>query len=347
MNFVPTPVVKFIKIAITVSLPFYSLHTNLWGYSPAASFFLCTFILFWLSMVTKNKKLLFLSAVAFAFSINMRFTLILMIPVLFWIAYKVNTLNKETFSQLLLWCLIVGALMTPWILYTKVATGHYMLSYSNLGHTITLDLGRLPNNKWGIIPGDDDLYMRNLLTKKFGYRIPLDAREADNLLKRHFLSMIYNDPFEYIKKMGYNAYLCAIDGTYSGEYYKNLSCWPNCLKSLFDFKKNLISDPVGTLFNIGSQSFRDVLYLFSRFSGIIIIFISILSVIATLLIYRSNKFIVSICAILIIHLSVNILIRHQPLYSGLFFVFHLFNFTIILYFVFNKIKQIFKRRGTV
>ncbi len=339
LRLLPEAAVKLAKVLLTLTLPFYALHASLWAYSPASSLFLISFTLFWVYLVTGQSWALILSALAAGVTVNFRFTFILMLPVFIYAMFWVQGWKGRSLVRLIGWGALALVLLTPWFMYTKVATGQYMLSYSNLGHTAILDLGRLPNNKWGIKATDDDLYLRNILTDKFGRFIPLDALEADKFLKQHFLAMVRSDPGEFARKVGRSAWLCLSDGGYAGEFYQTLDCQPGCMDQLARFKQRLRARPLDTLRSLNGQGARDLLYLVSRFWGMALIFASILSTLLATVVFRRNVFVFSLCGVILIHLAVNVFIRHQAVYTGMFLPFHLVVLCVVLGWLWGKLGR--------
>ncbi len=259
------------KYLVVFSVSFLSLNFTLSPYSLSINFLIIAIIYFIIAIHESKISYVILSSIFYGLLLNFRsdyiyFTIFLPIISIFFFQKK-NILKLN-----ILWFLVVGLFMLPWILYTYKSVGKAMLTSTNSGHVFYIGLGNLPNNKWGITTSDHDLRMYNELRQKFGNNTNSLNYKEDIFLKQRFITLIQNEPLEYLKKVTYSALKTIISGIYVPEFYNlRKNCFKGC-KTEFDF--DISNRPIVSLFD-SSEKF--ILYLVSYFSiliGVLILFSS-------------------------------------------------------------------------
>jgi len=234
------------KILLILSVPWFAFHSLRWPNSIANSLFILSFTLclgYFKQKKSPSSKII-LSGILFGLALNFRSDYYLM-P-LGWavIIFSLSTTRLKTAKSLGIWLLLIYMMLVPWSLYSKRATDHFRLTSTNGGAVLFIGLGALPGNKWGITPVDGDPKMHQLLQEKFGPDVSFVSQEADQFLKSTFIEYIRKDPLEYSKKILYVFKRIVTGGMYSGEFYENPECHPNCWSENRVRLQKIVSNPL-------------------------------------------------------------------------------------------------------
>jgi 4-amino-4-deoxy-L-arabinose transferase-like glycosyltransferase len=236
----------FFKILLILSVPWFAFHSLRWPNSIANSLFILSFTLCLGYFKQKENQIqkIVLSGILFGLALNFRSDYYLM-P-LGWtvILFVLSTNRLKTAKSLGIWLFSTYMMLVPWSLYSKRATDHFRLTSTNGGAVLFIGLGALPGNKWGITPVDGDPKMHQLLKERFGPEVSFVSQESDQFLKSTFLEYILKDPLEYSKKVLYVFKRVVTGGMYSGEFYENPECQPNCWSENRARFQNIISKPL-------------------------------------------------------------------------------------------------------
>ena len=319
------------KYLVLLSFSFLSLNFTLSPYSLSINFLIIS-IIYYISAIHESKVWhIIISAIFYGLLLNFRsdyiyFTLFL--PIISILFYRKKILLKLN----ILWIVVVGLLIMPWILYTYKNVGKAILTSTNSGHVFYIGLGNLPNNKWGITTSDHDLRMYNELKKEFGNNANSLNYNEDIFLKQRFITLIKNEPFEYLKKITYSAIKTIISGIYVPEFYNLRKNCINGCKTEFDF--DISNRPIVSLFD-SSEKF--ILYLISYFSiliGVLILFSSyIMLPYVFLKSYKTKNILLFLsCIILLYQLFICSFAYTMRLYSSYSYFWSLL---IIVYFIYQ------------
>jgi len=259
------------KYLVLISFSFLSLNFTLSPYSLSINFLVIS-VIYYISAIHESKvSHIIISAIFYGLLLNFRsdyiyFTIFL--PIISTFFYP----KKSSLKLNILWIVVVGLLIIPWMLYTHKSVGKAILTSTNSGHVFYIGLGNLPNNKWGITTSDHDFRMYKELRKKFGNNANSLNYNEDIFLKQRFITLIKNEPFEYLKKITYSAIKTIISGIYVPEFYNLRKNCINGCKTEFDF--DITNRPIKSLFD-SSEKF--ILYSVSYISiliGVLILFSS-------------------------------------------------------------------------
>jgi len=236
----------YLKILLIVSIPWFAFHSLRWPNSIANSLFILSFTLFLRFFLggEKGKRQILLSGLLFGIALNFRSDYYLL-P-LGWAAIICffSTTRMATTKSLGVWLFVIYLMLTPWALYSKRATDHFLFTSTNGGAVLFIGLGAMPDNKWGITPVDGDPKMHEIIKTEFGPDASFLSPESDQHLKSVFLEYALKDPLEYSKKVLYVFRRLVTGGMYSGEFYESEECYPNCRSENKSRLQNIISDPI-------------------------------------------------------------------------------------------------------
>jgi hypothetical protein len=293
----PVAMLRLIRIAFVLLVPWHAYHALQWPYSISSSLFLVSFALLiqaWattLAAKLRAKRLgaCVLAGVLFGLGLNFRSDFYLFpigILVLVWLLPAYRPYRLEALA----WLTAAYVCLLPWGLYVKTATGQFSITSSNGGHVLFVGLGQLPRNKWGITPFDGDPVMLRELREHFGYEHGSLDTEANAYLTRRWLHLILEDPVEYGKKVAFGSLLTLTNGAYSGEFQERLACQPNCRELMLQRFTAVRDDglPPGLLHRlvgvrippvvelISAQGASEVLTLASKAMSVLIVLVSYL-----------------------------------------------------------------------
>jgi len=191
-------------------LPFIALLSTKMPDSPSA--FLILPIFYYLREL--NLKSIVVAGVLSGVLINIRSEYqILIIFFGIFLLLKSSKFSEKIICSIL-YVLISFILIIPWGLRSYNNTGKFITGSTNGMAVMYNCLGQLPNNKWGITALDSSAfgYVKSKSIKS-AYSI-----EGEAALKEEVITLISDEPFEYVKKSIYNFSSAFLGGLYTGEY---------------------------------------------------------------------------------------------------------------------------------
>lgn len=254
-KYLPSGVMKIVKILMVITVSWYAFHSLLWPYSISNSLIILSLALFVkaISSEQKDHYPLLISGLLFGLALNFRSDYYLFPVGLIIIIGIITKLNKPFLQKSALWLALIYLSLIPWGLYTKSVTGHFLITSTNSGAVLFIGLGSLPGNKWGITPYDGDPKMQHVIKSHFGENTSYVSYEADEHLKKVFFKMISEDPFHFAKKVLHNLKEIIVGGTYQGEFYETVDCYPQCHDNYRNNMNALRSKP-GNYFDLNTRS---------------------------------------------------------------------------------------------
>lgn len=332
-----TNIYKF-RLGLLLSFTLYFFHSSVYPYSLGSNLLILGILFLVNFYFNESKSDLIFSSIFLGLMLNLRSDYYFFIYPLFLllIIYSYIKYNKRIFLMSIIWIIIIQSLLIPWRLYTFNRTGESISVSTNSGHVFFISLGQLPNNKWGITEEDDDPVMYSYLKREFPQENVYSLSFKENkYLQKKFLELVINDPFEFVKKCGYNTYRLVRTPLYTGN-----------LETFFRDKsidKKLVKNKIK--FYLNNFNFIDLLnYVFFQEGKSFIIsgIINTLSVVFFLLfliqffrfyvkvIFRFNFFNYLLFLIFLYQISLSVFSFHMPIYNMniyLFYLFGLFYFT--------------------
>jgi len=321
------------KILLTISIPWYVIHSVMWPYSVSVSLIVLSVVLFLRSFPSDGNFVdLLISGILFGFLLNFRSDYYLMPLCIIALALPVERFKKIAVIRGAAWILSCYLVLVPWALYSKHVTDHYLLASTNGGHVFFIGLGILPDNKWGITPVDSDPTMHALIRAHFGENKPSVVYESDRFLMAEFKRRVSDDPVEYGRKVMYSLVQAISGGVYSGELYERPDCFPRCLEVYRAARSGLLRDPVNSL---GTVEPVHIVQLFSKVFGIVVIFLSFGLCPVVLLDATRHRSLFGLLVILIIgyQLLINVLAYQMTTYTSNVYFFHVANLCYGVYVV--------------
>ena len=329
---------------VLLALPYFFFHTQIWPKSICSSLLVIGIIQLIYYLNSQKKSYLIYSGLSFGILCNFRsdyLYFIIIIPFILMVWEFVTQKKIKTISTLII-PLLTLILLIPWGIYTYSRSNQFLLTSTNSGHTLFIGLGQLNNNKWGITPADDDLKMNQILAQKFKHRsFSSTGYEESQYLKKVFFLLIFDSPFEWLKKCFYNVRLVFMDPFYVG--------------NVGDFQKNGISNikEIRTLenavYNLDFKSIykiiKDTSWEFSSFEIfqlIITILTKILGIILFLIFIYSGMYFVFFKRKWFIKSPINLLLSVLVLYQLmiLIFVFHMPVYNTSIYLIYLALLTI-------
>jgi hypothetical protein len=311
---------KFLRVAICLSLSFFSLNFTLSPYSLAISLQVLSiaFLIKGYFEEVRIYKFLFtfFSGICFGILLNFRSDYIyaaLILPLIVFL-FQISRLN---FVIMLFWAFSTFCCLIPWLIYTNKVIGEPIFTSTNSGHVFYIGLGNLPNNVWGISTSDQDRRMYDELRGKFGARANSLRFREDIYLKKRFVELVKNNPVEYLKKVFISGLKTTVSGIYVPEFFNILN---NCKSG--DCKSEFIFDLSNRPFRALNDGFiKSIVYLItylSVFGGIMVIFIGyiLLPVVILKLISQKNLLIIICVFFMIYQLLINSFAYQMKLYSS-------------------------------
>ena len=222
---------RVLKLLIVVSLPWYAFNSLRWPYSIAVALVLVALALL-IRGVNRNAAIWPFAAAGAAFGLTLNFRSdYIYVPPLIALALVALTRApmRRRLSWAAAWLVATYLLLVPWAVYTQHATGDPLLTSSNSGHVLFISLGNLPGNAWGITPVDGDPRMVREVKKEFGTEQTL-THQSDGFLRKRFFELVADKPGEYGRKVVHNFLTVPVDGVYSGEFFEEKECRPDCLE---------------------------------------------------------------------------------------------------------------------
>jgi len=282
---------------------------------------------------TEELRKLVYSGLVLAVLVNLRseyLYLPLFQTLFFFICFK-NRLKYAKMNAILI--TITFAAILPWAIRSYAINQEVRFNSSNGGAVMYISLGQLPQNKWGIAPTDSTAYA---IAAANGIDDPFSP-EADKLFKRLTQEAILNNPFEFIKKMAYNATKVFTNGVYTGEYANFFL--GKSVRSEIDRKINLYQskiEQIRYLFNLPTN--RSVPLLLEKFIQMVfapIFFSLMIYQLYTFAIRKSrqNKIIMIVGMIIIFKILIISLIQYEYRHST---GFYLLLFGVFVYFLNNR-----------
>ena len=335
-NILKTEAIRILKLLLVVSLPWYAFNSLMWPYSVAASLFAISFIFLVDFFSLENNKMgkLVISGVLFGLILNFRSDYYLMPIGLAVIVIICTRFEISAIKGSLVWLLSIYFMLLPWALYSKRATGHYLLTSTNGGHVMFIGLGNLPDNKWGIEPHDGDPVMHGLIDGKFGRGHSTMVYDSDQFLRHKFREMVREDPGEYLRKAIYSFRSMITHGVYPGEFFESPECHPDCWEEMTKGKRiptlvlEFLTEPTKYLVE---NSFRDlfiaVVQVSSILFGVAVVFFSFLlfPLTAWVSFRRKNLFFILLLSCIAYQGALNVFAYDMASYTANMYFFHLIN----------------------
>ena len=227
-------------------------------------------------------------------------------------------------------------LITPWMNYTSKNFDKLLLTSSNAGHVLFIGLGQLPNNKWGITTKDSDsVKAKILLNNGINESLSIDG---DSILKKEFLRLITESPYEYFKKIVIGIVRVTFGGIYLPEFFEISLCdienshnWriSSFVDTASQSKCRQIAKDIakGNFQNLFEFPFSYILRLFltalSFFSGILIVLIGLFLLPKFMYkAWKTKSFVLIISGVAILYQSsIGIFAFHMPLYMTNVYIF--------------------------
>lgn len=341
--------IELFRLIILLSSTWFLFHTQMWPKSIAANLFIigCIFSIEFI----KSKKEIYLlySSIIFGIMHNFRpdyFYLSLVIYIVF-IYYCKGDLNWKKFT----FPLIQYFLIIPWMIFTYHQTGKFIPTSTNAGHVLFIGLGQLPENKWEITPVDEDPVKIRILREKFGPVFKSDDYKEDVFLKKTFITLIKNDPLEYLKKCMFSLRLLILDPFYVGNVGSFQQSKISNIKEIrklesliyrFKFKDSfyLISNTKWVFSK--KEIFQLLVTIYTKIFGIMVFVIfSILSLFSLFkykLNSRPNSINLFLYLIIGYQTSISIFAFHMPVYNSASYIFYVL-LTYLLFQKYLSIKQ--------
>lgn len=132
-----------------------------------------------------------------------------------------KTMKTAIFSTLVFYFSLFLTI-SPWIQYTRIATGKPLLGSTNTGHVFFIGLGQLPGNPWGITTADADPKKKKIL-ESFNERSSLNYT-GDQVMRDGFIREVIRHPFHYFLKCMLGAIRVTLGGIYIPEFFENIDC---------------------------------------------------------------------------------------------------------------------------
>lgn len=321
-------VIRAFKISMMFSLPWYAAHALRWPYSFTMSLVPVSVVLLYKAFSEQKASWykLISSAVLFGIVLNFRSD--------YWLAPLGLALllvlffrTKRSFIQACVWTGVIYGCLLPWAFYAKKACGHYVITSTNAGHVTFIGLGNDPQNRWGIAPEDADPVMNNLVNEHFKttHHSTLDY-EADQFLKKTFLTYITAYPWDYAKKCVHAFKLLITDGFYPGEFFRVENGEVSGFKEqrLRELFINIVRSPV-LLITHPVESLRIIVSGVSQRMGMILVFISYLLMPLTVwyAVRRRSLFMCLMLAVIVYQTMINTLCYQMVCYTSNLYIFYL------------------------
>lgn len=345
------PFFTLLKFLMVCSLSWYAFHSLRWPNSISISLVILSIAFYYRALEDDLLDSFLLSGLFFGLALNFRSDYCLMPLGLAFVAL-VYKQNKKIVKKIIFWLLCIYSCLLPWIFYTKYAIGHALLTSTNSGHVCFIGLGNDHDNKWGIEESDGDPVMHRVVDKAFNFHkrratefpnlreYPTLTYDSDQFLKRKFLSLIWESPWDYLKKCRVAFFRMLTEGVYVGEFFKDLK--PPILKTmkLRYILLNTFFYPL-TFFIPNSDQIGILGYLILRWgyhftvkAAIAISFITF-PLIALFAIFSRNLFFTFINAIILYQMMINVLCYHMASYTTNIYFFLVLNFVYALSILFT------------
>ena len=208
---------------ILISFSWMAIHHTLSPYSLSISLTMLSVLFFSKSLERSKYKFQFvvftgISAACAGLVLNLRSDYLYFFMLIPFIYLYILQSTSMVWMRVTIWYGIILLMMTPWMIYTNQTVGKILLTSTNSGHVFFIGLGQLPGNKWGIKGLDGDPRMHEEL-KIAGLKEDSLIYESDRFLKSKFLSLVFEDKKEYLKKVLYAASMSITSGIYVPEFY--------------------------------------------------------------------------------------------------------------------------------
>ena len=336
-KYLPPGVMISAKLLMIIAVPWHAYNSLLWPYSIANSLILLSLILFIkaISSAQKTTYPIIVSGLLFGLALNFRSDYYLFPVGLILIIGIATQFNKQFLQKGASWLALIYLALVPWGLYTKNAVGHYLITSTNSGAVLFIGLGSLPGNKWGITPSDGDPRMHRAIQSHFGEKKSFVSYEADQFLKTAFLKLISEDPAHFGKKLLHNLKRTILGGTYKGEFYESVDCYPQCHNNYTKNMATLLSNPSHYLILDTRSKSTIPFYLFSGIISSTLVLLSYLTLPFTFIHTMKNRnllLIVVLCAIAY-QTAINMVGNYLSTYTGNVFIFLLINLCMGIYFL--------------
>jgi hypothetical protein len=342
-GWLPAVALRWLKLLLLFSVPWYAFHSILWPYSIAVSCCIASSAIL-LSAFTRRPisfGALCLSGLLFGICLNFRSDYTWMLLVLAAAMLYVVGWQRRAWAGTALWVATGYLTLVPWAFYTKRATGHAFWGSTNAGQVFFTGLGNLPDNRWGISQLDEDTLMRKLVDEQVGKGVPTYDYRADQVLKREFVRRVKADRLEYLRRLVHVGAKLLISGVYPGEFYQRTECQPRCADSYYALRARLEAAPLGVLLDLPGQNLRTILLVYSIFMGRAVVLISFLTLPFVLVqaVRRRNPFLLVLCVGISYQAAINLFAYNMAEYTSNMYFFHLINVSLALTFLASKLAR--------
>jgi len=343
--------INFSRCLMLISLPLFFFHTQMWPKSISSSLLILSILQLFYYLRNKRISKLVFAGILLGLVSNLRsdylfFIFIMPFFLLFYNFYQNKGVKLNSFRVFII-PVIVLVFLVPWANYTFSKTNHYLLNSTNTGHVLFIGLGQLPENTWGITPRDTDSKMKGFLINEFKQdTISTVSYQSNEFLKKEFLRLVLNNPWEWIKKCVYSIRLILFDPFYVGnvaDFQHNDVSNIGEIRSLeeavyqFDFHQSYkILIETNWLFS-KKEIFQILITILTKLIGLIIFIATVLATLLTILKYPKMIFTDSALSLSYLllgyQLSISIFAFHMPVYNSSIYLIYL----ILLILVINKL----------
>lgn len=314
--------ILLLKFLLLITIPWYSFHSIRWPYSIASSLLVVSLALLYRATQEKKSWFFFIfSGIAFGVLLNFRSDYILMplglASIIWYFKPTVSIFKKTT-----LWLLCIYSSLIPWAFFAHKVCGHYLLTSTNGGHLCLAGLGKKPNNKWGIERFETDgcPVIHSFVDNVYGKDACTWDYKADQILKKKFIELVYNDPYEYLKKCLLCCYFIAHDGVYKGEFFSKKETLTITEQHKAGKKSKLSTDSTDTPHKSTLFAIKKIINLRSLASyGMYYFFfllIVLLPVSLSIALFNKNLFFIILFTAVAYQFGMNIFACHHHLYTS-------------------------------
>jgi len=279
--------VNIFSFILLISIPWYALHSIIGPYSVASSLLvlLCIFSARLIQENGKNNLYFFLCWFCLVLLNNTRSEYLF-----FWLGLILflslfRFLNLSLFFRLFTIFIAAMLFIIPWGLYSKNIDNHWHVTAGGGYQALIRSLGQLPNNDWGISFTDDEPQIFDSIKSYYGENVHPFSYKAAIPLRAKFLSLVYENPYEWTKKILWTGFKVITGGAFEGDIYEsNREELQNCVT----FLKQVRSGGLSYLWAHISD-FRCFTIVSSKLFGIAVVFLSYLLLPYSLYIATKSK----------------------------------------------------------
>lgn len=253
---------RLLTILCVLAVPWYSLASVKLPDIYAASFgVLC---ICFLTLAARHRRLGYavVGGLCLGASLNFRSDFVMFLALLPILALVFSpSVFRSTWKQLMIVVSLALVLILPWGFFRLSHGVSFGITSTHSGWVLLNSLG-FPNNKWGIVKGDQARQQE--VDEAFGPGVPLGSEQANALFRAHFIAAVRSNPLEFGRKALYNFFTMLRAGFYILEVEPYLSD-----QDLLEFEvlKEQLKSMTGILPNkLDIQRFKDLGLWNDRFS---------------------------------------------------------------------------------